>query len=379
MTSSFPAGTPVHLDTELAGRIALIRGSGLADAEIEFLTASRRAMRLHPVGPEGCEVPVWLRAAGRLIGARGAFALMRLGEEGRAAIAGCGAAWIPDPWIALSGDVARLALARQVPYVVTVWENLVRHPSVLVPTLRRRAARVLRDARLIHCVSQRSVEYVGALDPALDAPIVQVFPGVDLQRFTPQPSLRPESCYRFLFVGRLVAEKGLPELLQAFRRLTAGRSDVELWIAGAGSLEAMARRAAEQLRQVRFLGFVPRRRLPEVLRACHTLVLPSRTRRLGPLPLWEEQFGFVLVEAMAAGLDVIASRSGSIPEVVGDVGCLIGTTRLAAALEAAMGDAVETAAEWQSRSEAARAAAASRFDARRNAESLITAVEAALA
>ncbi|MGH8875261.1 MAG: glycosyltransferase family 4 protein [Acidimicrobiia bacterium] len=278
----------------------------------------------------------------------------------------------------MSHDVARVARAGGLPYVVTVWENATRHPSVLIPGLRHLAARVVASARLVHCVSQRSVDYVQALHPALEAPVIQVFPGVDVVRFASEPSLRPDHLYRFLFVGRLVPEKGVRELIGAFHRLAALRRHLELWIAGTGPLAQEVEHAARETAGVRFLGFVPRRQLPEILGACHTLVLPSQARRLGPLTLWEEQFGFVLVEAMATGLDVIASRSGSIPEVVGGVGALLQVDRLEEALVSAMRASAETADGWLERSEAARARAVKHFDARRNAERLLVDVEASL-
>ena len=52
--------------------------------------------------------------------------------------------------------------------------------------------------------------------------------------------------------------------------------------------------------------------------ACDALCLPSSDKRLGPLKLWEEQFGFVLAEAMACGLPIIATTCGAIREVVGE-------------------------------------------------------------
>ena len=54
-----------------------------------------------------------------------------------------------------------------------------------------------------------------------------------------------------------------------------------------------------------------------VIRALDALVLPSRT-----MAVWAEQFGHVLIEAMAAGVPVIGSSSGAIPEVIGDAGLI---------------------------------------------------------
>jgi len=69
---------------------------------------------------------------------------------------------------------------------------------------------------------------------------------------------------------------------------------------------------------IRFIPFAPYDRIPELHRLADIFILPSR-----PTPQWEEQFGYVLVEAMACGIPVISTRSGSIPDIIGESGELI--------------------------------------------------------
>ena len=78
--------------------------------------------------------------------------------------------------------------------------------------------------------------------------------------------------------------------------------------------------------------------MPSFLKSLDVLVLPSITI----LPLHREQFGRVLVEAMAAGVPVIGSSSGAIPEVVGDAGLIVperDPTALAGAIERLLSEA----------------------------------------
>jgi glycosyltransferase involved in cell wall biosynthesis len=117
------------------------------------------------------------------------------------------------------------------------------------------------------------------------------------------------------YVGRLVPEKGVDTLLQASAALSF---DHEVLIVGSGPEEDRLRTLARGLgvsRQVCWNGPILHACLPEKLRALDVLVLPSRTT-----PLWKEQFGRVLIEAMACGVPVIGSDSGEIPTTIGSAG-----------------------------------------------------------
>ncbi|MFN0072818.1 MAG: glycosyltransferase [Chloroflexota bacterium] len=138
--------------------------------------------------------------------------------------------------------------------------------------------------------------------------------GIDPDRFSPGAP-RPGPPWSIGFVGRLVEQKGLMTLLLAAARLA---DDWRLELIGAGpfrtDLEARALALGVRERLV-FRDQVPSGAVPEALRGLHVLVLPSETRTF-----WKEQFGRILVEAMACGVPVIGSDSGEIPRVIGNAG-----------------------------------------------------------
>jgi len=143
--------------------------------------------------------------------------------------------------------------------------------------------------------------------------------GVDPERFTPErdgrePDFGPGPV--LLFVGRLVEEKGVRDLMQAFPRVRARFPQACLVLIGAGplraELEAFSRRPP-WAGAVRMLGPVRHRELPPYFRAADLVISPSRTTRK-----WAEQVGMVNLQAMACGVPVIATRSGAIPEYVPD-------------------------------------------------------------
>jgi glycosyltransferase involved in cell wall biosynthesis len=115
------------------------------------------------------------------------------------------------------------------------------------------------------------------------------------------------------FVGRLSREKGLDWLLESYAAAD-GRQPSRLVVFGSGPLEDEWRDLARRLGlDVTFAGGVAPESVPGVLAALDILVVPSVV-----LPDKAEQFSRIAVEAMFSGTPVIASRSGAIPEVVGD-------------------------------------------------------------
>ncbi len=120
------------------------------------------------------------------------------------------------------------------------------------------------------------------------------------------------------FVGRLVASKGVEVLMEAFGRLPQG---YHLRFVGDGPLAAtLGEQAAARgwAGRIDFTGTVTHAHVARHLRELDVLVLPSLTTAS-----WREQFGHVLVEAMASGVPVIGSDSGAIPEVIGDAGMVV--------------------------------------------------------
>ena len=148
-------------------------------------------------------------------------------------------------------------------------------------------------------------------------------PGIDVDRFAEARTARPPSdgAHLVLSIGRLVWEKGHQDVLRAVALLRSrGREDTRVLIVGTGPEERRLRAVAQDLGledRVELRGWVPHDELVSVYSAASCLVLGSI-----PVWSWEEQFGMVLVEAMAAHVPVVAAGSGAIPEVVGESGTL---------------------------------------------------------
>lgn len=119
----------------------------------------------------------------------------------------------------------------------------------------------------------------------------------------------------FAYVGRLVEEKGLPLLVEAFARMPAEeRAAAVVRFVGDGPMRGELQRLAEELgvaSAVQFTGFLVGSALTEALEEVHAVVMPS---------IWEETAGLSAIEHMMRGRVVIAAAIGGLGEVVGDAG-----------------------------------------------------------
>jgi len=160
---------------------------------------------------------------------------------------------------------------------------------------------------------------------------VSVIPqfGVDEGHFKPADAPRASEVFTIGFAGRLVEEKGVHVLLRA---LAGMEGDWQARILGTGPWRTRLEKLAADLGiagRVAFEQHIPSSQLPAFYRELDVLVLPSITK-----PNWKEQFGRVLIEAMACGVPVIGSDCGEIPNVIGDGGIVFAEGNAAALREA---------------------------------------------
>jgi glycosyltransferase involved in cell wall biosynthesis len=191
------------------------------------------------------------------------------------------------------------------------WQNLMRrYPPpfrwIEQYTLRQAAFAIAGNADAVAVL--RAKGYSGP---------VQVIPqfGVDPELFSPGEKESTGEAFTVGYVGRLVAEKGVDDLIRALAGLSG---PWRLRIVGSGPLRQALEAETRVLGVGKWVSFeeqVPSIEIPTHLRQIDVLVVPSRTR-----PNWKEQFGRVLVEAMSCGVAVVGSDCGEIPRVIGKAG-----------------------------------------------------------
>ena len=215
------------------------------------------------------------------------------------------------------------AVKTGIPTIVMEWENIPfnvegRPYSKIKKYNRENAAHFV-------AITQKAKEAL--ITEGVQADRITVIPaGLDCETFKPTEkdqhfaktlNLSPDSI-RILFVGRLVPEKGIFDLLEAFSTLLQSTQKVELMVVGSGtpSMQAQINKLIADLKigdKVKFLGSIPYSNMAQIHNLVDIFCLPSV-----PTKIWAEQFGYSLVEAMACGKPVVSTFSGSIPEVVKD-------------------------------------------------------------
>jgi len=215
-----------------------------------------------------------------------------------------------EPYNLATWHAQRLARRAGAKTLFFSWQNLRRNYPWPFSAFERA---VLRDADAAIAGNAEAVSVWRAKGYTGPMPVIPQF-GVDPELFAPRPN--PPHPFSIGYAGRLAPEKGIDLLLRAAATLPP---DAHVRLIGAGPEQARLAQLAEALGLAARVTFesAPSLEMPARLAALDCLVLPSRTR-----PNWKEQFGRVLIEAMACGVPVIGASSGEIPNVIGDAGLL---------------------------------------------------------
>ncbi len=231
-------------------------------------------------------------------------------------------------WILPQGLIARLAAKPGgVPFVVTTWGGdmfIFKKPGWVSTALKKSYRGILNAAAASTSVNTVFVREMRSV--AKDGQKVYYIPnGVDTRQFSPEkadPRIRGKYGFEgpfLLFVGRLTHKKGVDILLSAMPRIVAAFPKTCLLIVGTGVLESSLKGRTRELRlegSIIFAGALPNEKLPSFYATADVFIAPSVTTGDGD----REGLPTVLLEAMASGVPVVASRIDGAEGVIDD-GC----------------------------------------------------------
>ena len=245
------------------------------------------------------------------------------------------------------------ALAGRAPLVVTAHGRDVRNIGA-IPGVAAATRLVVHRAATVVCVSDYLRRELETKVPAARGKTEVVSSGVDLERFTVAPA--PHRPPRFICIGALNERKNVVRLADAFAQLDEGR----LTFVGDGPLRV----ALEGRERVNLIGPVRHDLVPELIAGAHVVCQPSLIEPLGQS----------LLEGMAGGRPVVATRIGGPPEFVPpEAGVLVDPLDVDS-----IADGMRQAATLACPNEGARAAAAE-HDVHRQAERIETILSRAAA
>ena len=236
-----------------------------------------------------------------------------------------------EPFSVFAAEIllAKSIFAPKIPAIFFTWNNLSRidfdyRPSFFYRNVARQTIQSMDFALTANSDGIQVLREAG-----FRKPIRTIGYGVDTKSYH-TPSMEQVNLLRnrlnfkptdivIGYVGRMLEMKGVDLLIEAFASLKRTHPDsLKLLLLGSGEAEQSLLDLARSkgiMEDVRHVHSVEHREVPNYMQTLDILVLPSRR-----VKMWAEQFGRVLVEAMAAGKIVVGSSSGAIPEVIGDGG-----------------------------------------------------------
>jgi glycosyltransferase involved in cell wall biosynthesis len=295
----------------------LTRSNGYAQPDGLRAVPARSLRDLLPPGPVG-EVGAGL-LGDRYISAKRAFATADIVHAEELSF-----------WFA--AEAARRRRHHGFKLVQTVWETLPFLGAFRNRHARRNRELVLAETDLFLPATERAADAL-RLEGVEEERMLVCPPGIDVDRFAPDPAAATPAEHVIVSPGRLVWEKGHQDVLRALAALHRGivtlpdgsTTKPRLLIVGSGPEEHRLRAHAAELGLTHAVQItsVSYERMPSVFAGASAMVLASQASASAPyhpfdIPhaFWEEQFGLVLAEATAAGLSIVTTTSGAIPEVL---------------------------------------------------------------
>lgn len=225
-----------------------------------------------------------------------------------------------DPHYYYSYQLARLRQKNSIKkLIVTSWETIpFNNESLAKKKFIKNFTKEYTDYFV--CYTQKASETLKAEGVRAEK-IRRIHLGVDLNRFKPFENKNKD--FTILFVGRLVLEKGILDVYEAFKTIKNKKvknKKIVLQIVGKGPVKSYMQRVVKKDHLTDQISIETRdyEDMSKLYQKADIFIAPSKRTAT-----WEEQLGMVFMEAMACGLPIITYDTGAIAEVVDDAGLVL--------------------------------------------------------
>ncbi len=224
---------------------------------------------------------------------------------------------VGDPHYYYAYQAARLKEKGLIRKLVSTWWETIPFNNETTRAKKLIKNYVMSQVDMFLCYSEMARECL--LHEGVTKDKIETIPlGVDLSRFRPTTQIKSK-IFTILFVGRLVEEKGILDLYEAFKDFSSKNKNSRLLIVGNGPLknELTSMIKKDNLQEKVSIEEKSYNEMPALFQKADVLCVPSKKTAT-----WEEQYGMVFIEAMASGVPIISTKTGSIPSLVQNAGLL---------------------------------------------------------
>ena len=225
---------------------------------------------------------------------------------------------VGDPHYYYSYQAAQMRKRSSVKYLISTWWETIPFNNESTGAKKRIKKYTMSHVDVFICYTDQAKKCLIA--EGVSQKKIKVIPlGVNLSRFAPAQK-KSNGIFTILFVGRLVEEKGILDVYEAFKKIRFAGNLVNMRIVGSGPLESTLR---ANIKKDEFEDCITIEKksyqdMPSLFQQADILCVPSKKTKT-----WEEQLGMVFIEAMASGLPIVTYDTGSIREVVQNAGFIV--------------------------------------------------------
>lgn len=227
---------------------------------------------------------------------------------------------VTDTYYFYTTQVAKLAKKYNKPLITTIWMTISNHITSWFAPYSFNTRFVINNTKLFILRNKTAYRFTDSLGIKRNK-TTAIYKGVDINLFKPRNKKNNEKV-NILFVGVLIKSKGIDSLIKVFKKLSKKYRNIKLTIVGSGRLEKSLKKLAFGY-PVKFYGYTNYQKLANIFSQADIFCAPSRPIYWFGIKVWEEYFSYTLMEAQAAGLPIVTTNIGGIPEEVDNKNYLI--------------------------------------------------------